>query len=195
MAISPGIPDGFHGRKFGSQKILFSQNGIKRQVRELHDGLEIKSNFTTWFDRMCENGFEAEKDFFPKMEESTGGRPATDFEISVDMAKQICMRDWRLELNSQSGFQGCVSTVFSIKWTILEVIVKNDKNSKGGRQQQIYMIYFGSDEMTSVLTPPEVQNNGGVQIRELQDYIVSVDTAKHICLISRTEKGKQWSDH
>lgn len=84
---------------------------------------------------------------------------------------------------------------FSIKWTILEVIVKNDKNSKGGRQQQIYMIYFGSDEMTSVLTPPEVQNNGGVQIRELQDYIVSVDTAKHICLISRTEKGKQWSDH
>lgn len=41
------------------------------------------------------------------------------------------MRDWRLELNSQSGFQGCVSTVFSIKWTILEVIVKNDKNSKG----------------------------------------------------------------
>lgn len=195
MAISPGIPDGFHGRKFGSQKILFSQNGIKRQVRELHDGLEIKSNFTTWFDRMCEYGFEAEKDFFPKMEESAGGRPATDFEISVDMAKQICMRDWRLELNSQSGFQGCVSTVFSIKWTILEVIVKNDKNSKGGRQQQIYMIYFGSDEMTSVLTPPEVQNNGGVQIRELQDYIVSVDTAKHICLISRTEKGKQWSDH
>ena len=119
----------------------------------------------------------------------------TDYQISVDMAKQICMRDWRLELNSQSGFQGCVSTVFSIKWTILEVIVKNDKNSKGGRQQQIYMIYFGSDEMTSVLTPPEVQNNGGVQIRELQDYIVSVDTAKHICLISRTEKGKQWSYH
>ena len=60
----------------------------------------------------------------------------TDYQISVDMAKQICMRDWRLELNSQSGFQGCVSTVFSIKWTILEVIVKNDKNSKGGRQQQ-----------------------------------------------------------
>lgn len=51
--------------------------------------------------------------------------------------------------------------------------------------------YFGSEEMTSVLTPTEVQNNGGVQIRELQDYIVSVDTAKHICLMSRTEKGKQ----
>lgn len=51
--------------------------------------------------------------------------------------------------------------------------------------------YFGNEEMTSVLTPTEVQNNGGVQIRELQDYLVSVDTAKHICLMSRTEKGKQ----
>lgn len=51
--------------------------------------------------------------------------------------------------------------------------------------------YFGNEDMTSVLTPTEVQNNGGVQIRELQDYIVSVDTAKHICLMSRTEKGKQ----
>ena len=60
-------------------------------ARELHIGLEIKSNFTTWFDRMCEYGFEPEKDFFPKMEESTGGRPATDYQISVDMAKQICM--------------------------------------------------------------------------------------------------------
>lgn len=53
------------------------------------------------------------------------------------------------------------------------------------------MNYFGNEEMTSVLTPTEVQNNGGVQIRELQDYLVSVDTAKHICLMSRTEKGKQ----
>jgi anti-repressor protein len=51
--------------------------------------------------------------------------------------------------------------------------------------------YFGNEEMTSVFTPTEVQNNGGMQIRELQDYIVSVDTAKHICLMSRTEKGKQ----
>lgn len=72
-------------------KINYDAEQPTVSARELHEGLEIKSNFTTWFDRMCEYGFEAEKDFFPKMEESTGGRPSTDFEISVDMAKQICM--------------------------------------------------------------------------------------------------------
>lgn len=60
-------------------------------ARELHKQLNIESNFTTWFKRMVEYGFEEEKDFFPKMEESTGGRPQTNYDISVDMAKQICM--------------------------------------------------------------------------------------------------------
>lgn len=60
-------------------------------ARELHEKLNIESNFTTWFKRMCEYGFSEGSDFFPKMEKSTGGRPATDFEVSVDMAKQICM--------------------------------------------------------------------------------------------------------
>lgn len=60
-------------------------------ARDLHDGLEIKTAFKDWFPRMTEYGFEAEKDFCSKMSESTGGRPATDYDISVDMAKQICM--------------------------------------------------------------------------------------------------------
>lgn len=219
--LFPGIPDGFHGGKFRRQKDIFPKMeesiGGKQESYMMDWKLRATSRhgLTVCVSMVLLKTIIRLCGAIPKMEtlqslrkcglhvgyskksktSEIGGRPSIDYEITVDMAKQICMRDWRLELNSQSGFQGCVSTVFSIKWTILEVIVKNDKNSKGGRQQQIYMIYFGSDEMTSVLTPPEVQNNGGVQIRELQDYIVSVDTAKHICLISRTEKGKQWSDH
>lgn len=72
-------------------KISYESENPTVSARDLYDGLEIKSNFTTWFDRMCEYGFETKKDFFPKMEESTGGRPAMDYQISVDMAKQICM--------------------------------------------------------------------------------------------------------
>lgn len=51
--------------------------------------------------------------------------------------------------------------------------------------------FIENEDYTSVLTGTEVHNNGGVQIRELQDYSLSVDMAKHICLMSRTEKGKE----
>lgn len=72
-------------------KINYDTEQPTVSARELHEGLEIKTAFKDWFPRMAEYGFEAEKDFCSKMSESTGGRPATDYQISVDMAKQICM--------------------------------------------------------------------------------------------------------
>ena len=60
-------------------------------ARDLHEGLEIRTPYTMWFERMAEYGFEEGKDFFTKMLESTGGRPSIEHELSVDMAKQICM--------------------------------------------------------------------------------------------------------
>nr|DAF24956.1 MAG TPA: KilAC domain protein [Caudoviricetes sp.] len=62
-------------------------------ARDLHNGLEINTRFNDWFSRMTEYGFESGKDFYSKMSKTseTGGRPAIDYQISVDMAKQICM--------------------------------------------------------------------------------------------------------
>lgn len=48
--------------------------------------------------------------------------------------------------------------------------------------------FIEGEDFTSVLTSTVV-NNGAE--RELQDYELSVDMAKHICLMSRTEKGKE----
>lgn len=60
-------------------------------ARDLYEQLNIKTAFKDWFPRMCEYGFEEGKDFCSKMSESTGGRPSKDADISIDMAKQICM--------------------------------------------------------------------------------------------------------
>lgn len=62
-------------------------------ARELHEKLNIKTAFKDWFPRMCEYGFEDGKDFCSKMSETSpkGGRPSKDAELSIDMAKQICM--------------------------------------------------------------------------------------------------------
>lgn len=48
--------------------------------------------------------------------------------------------------------------------------------------------FVEGEDFTSVPTSTVV-NNGAV--RELDDYQCSIDMAKHICLMSRTEKGKQ----
>lgn len=61
-------------------------------ARELHEKLNIGTRFNDWFPRMTEYGFVEETDFYSKMSKTeNGGRPSTDYEISVDMAKQICM--------------------------------------------------------------------------------------------------------
>ena len=72
-------------------KVSYDTEQPTVSARELHTGLEIRTAFKDWFPRMTEYGFEAGKDFCSKMSESTGGRPAVDYEISIDMAKQICM--------------------------------------------------------------------------------------------------------
>lgn len=62
-------------------------------ARELHERLNIKTPFTMWFDRVKDYGFTEGEEFFTKKLETSeqGGRPATDYEITIDMAKEICM--------------------------------------------------------------------------------------------------------
>ena len=59
--------------------------------RELHDALQVKTAYKDWFPRMCEYGFVEGTDFSSFLSESSGGRPAVNHQISIDMAKQLCM--------------------------------------------------------------------------------------------------------
>lgn len=68
-----------------------SPERITVSARDLHAALEVETPYRLWFPRMCEYGFEEEKDFRTFLSESTGGRPAQDAEITLEMAKEICM--------------------------------------------------------------------------------------------------------
>lgn len=73
-------------------KINYDTEQPTVSARELHEKLNIGTRFNDWFTRMKEYGFEEQKDFYSFLSKtSEGGRPATDYNISVDMAKQICM--------------------------------------------------------------------------------------------------------
>lgn len=76
-------------------KINYEAEQPTVSARDLHEGLGINTKFTTWFERMCEYGFDENADYetcFPNLgSENHGGQNMVDYQISVDMAKQICM--------------------------------------------------------------------------------------------------------
>ena len=61
-------------------------------ARELHEFLEIKTDFRKWFPRMCEYGFEENIDYTPvKFVHPMNLQECTDYAISIDMAKELSM--------------------------------------------------------------------------------------------------------
>ncbi len=59
--------------------------------RELHAFLDVATPYKDWFPRMLAYGFTEGEDFGAILSESTGGRPATDHALTLDMAKELAM--------------------------------------------------------------------------------------------------------
>ncbi len=72
-------------------KITYDNDRPTVSARELHEFLEVDTRYNDWFLRMCEYGFSEGIDFYSFLSKSTGGRPAQDAQLTIDMAKEICM--------------------------------------------------------------------------------------------------------
>ena len=55
--------------------------------QELHKALMIDTPYKRWFDRMSDYGFKEGRDFWTFLSKSTGGRPSTNHQFTIDMAK------------------------------------------------------------------------------------------------------------
>lgn len=76
--------------------IRINSNSERHTVsgRELHEFLEVGTEYSKWMTRMSEYGFAENVDFqviVKSDENSTGGRPSTDHQLTIDMAKEISM--------------------------------------------------------------------------------------------------------
>ncbi len=63
-------------------------------ARELHAFLQVETQFTIWIKRMFDYGFTENLDYQVLIKNDynpTGGRPETDYAISLDCAKEISM--------------------------------------------------------------------------------------------------------
>ena len=76
-------------------RVNYDSDRITLSARELHEFLEIETPFKKWFLRMTEYGFNQNFDYREVMDKNVqnpkGGRPSTDYEITLDMAKEIAM--------------------------------------------------------------------------------------------------------
>ncbi len=62
--------------------------------RELHKALEVGTEYAKWFERMCEYGFTEGQDyssFLTNRSDGKAGKPRTDHQLTIDMAKELCM--------------------------------------------------------------------------------------------------------
>lgn len=63
-------------------------------ARELHEFLGVDTDYPHWFSRMCEYGFTENADyrtFLSDRSDGLPGKPRQDAEITLDMAKELCM--------------------------------------------------------------------------------------------------------
>lgn len=75
-------------------KITYDNDRPTVSARELHEFLEVKTAYKDWFPRMCEYGFAEGQDycsFLSDRVDGLPGKPRQDAQITIDMAKEICM--------------------------------------------------------------------------------------------------------
>lgn len=74
-------------------KVDYSSTEPTVSGRELHEFLEVETRYNDWFRRMCEYGFSEGVDFYSILSKTSesGGRPSTDHQLSIPMAKELCM--------------------------------------------------------------------------------------------------------
>nr|DAV52807.1 MAG TPA: KilAC domain protein [Caudoviricetes sp.] len=73
-------------------KVNYDNEQPTVSARELHNGLEVSERFQSWFNRQLQYGFEENSDYVGCKEFNTlAKQELQDYQISIDMAKQICM--------------------------------------------------------------------------------------------------------
>lgn len=75
--------------------VNYSSNQPTVLGRDLHEALEIATPYHKWFPRMCEYGFDENKDYVvtdKNVPNSNGGKQTVvDHQLTIAMAKEICM--------------------------------------------------------------------------------------------------------
>jgi anti-repressor protein len=102
-------------------------------ARDLHAFLEVASAFKDWIARkIADYGFDEGKDYCSFLSESSGGRPAREYALSLDMGKELAMvertekgkeaRQYFLECERQAQARAAQPNLPALPQTLAEAL-------------------------------------------------------------------------
>lgn len=164
-------------------KVNFDSDRPTVSGRDLHAALEIKTAYKDWFPRMCDYGFAEGTDFCSFMSKSTGGRPAVDHQLTIAMAKELCM--------IQRSETGRKFRQYFIKieetWNSLESVMARALQFANG---QLVMV---QKQNRKLLETVAVQNQQIAEMRPKASYYDVVLNCKDLVAISVIAKDYGWT--
>lgn len=146
--------------------------------RELYKFLGVGGNYTTWFKRMCDYGFIEHKDYescFPNLESENqhGGQNKIDHQITVSMAKELCM--------VQRNERGKIAREYFIsieeKWNSPEQVMARGLIAANNKINSLLLTVESQTKQIEIMTPKAsyydavLNSKGLVSITEIaKDY-------------------------
>lgn len=157
-------------------KVNTDSGRITLSARELHQFLEVGARFNDWFPRMCEYGFNEHIDYEVLLKneyKSNGGRPSTDYQITIEMAKEISM--------IQRNEKGKQARQYFIQ-------LENDWNSPDRIMQRALLI--ANERVKALETQNKIQTQQIAELKPKADY--TDDILKNKALVPITAIAKDY---
>ncbi len=154
--------------------------------RELHDALEVGTKYVDWFSRMCEYGFVETQDYFPILRNRSDGlpgKPMTDHQLTIDMAKQLCMIQ-RTDIGRQ--FRQYFIKVEE-SWNSPEAVMARALQFAN---QQLELVKHKNAELVCTIA---IQNQQITEMKPKASYYDVVLNCKDLVAISVIAKDYGWS--
>lgn len=150
--------------------------------RDLHEFLEVKSNYSTWFERMAEYGFVENADYFLhsnfEKQNGSGGHNKIDHAVKVDMAKEISM----LQRNEKGKQARQYFLDLERHWNSPEMIMKRAMQYLDRQIEALTLSNSQKDQLIGEIKPKAdytdtiLKNKGLVSIGQIaKDYGMSAN--------------------
>lgn len=155
--------------------------------RELHAALEVGTKYADWFKRMCDYGFAEGMDYqtcFSNLgSKMHGGQNKMDHQLTIDMAKQLCMIQ-RTDIGRQ--FRQYFIKVEE-SWNSPEAVMARALQFAN---QQLELVKHKNMELTCTIA---VQNQQITEMKPKASYYDVVLNCKDLVAISVIAKDYGWS--